>query len=255
MGSEVERWLSQNAIALFLQGVGAQQGLNKGAPIACIWCFLKLSSVICAPPAFLRFERKRLTEIAHDRWHIIAQNVLLLIFISNASIISLNTDNVCVAGKWDKRTGHNAPLRPRWDFLIVFFVWSKSRTEIVFGDFWLIDYLLPIVVWLVCVTCYTFQPINYNAVANLFRVHCVGWWWLTCLYPICGFDIYIGAILASFCICNWVWSTLDHHWRDLSTFAREMASSWRIRKWNQSMQTVAYTIQERVFACRMSNAG
>ena len=182
-----------------LGGVGAQQGLNKGAPIACIWCFLKLSSVICAPPAFLRFERKRLTEIAHDRWHIIAQNVLLLIFISNASIISLNTDNVCVTGKWDKRTGHNAPLRPRWDFLIVFFVWSKSRTEIVFGDFWLIDYLLPIVGWLVCVTCYTFQPINYNAVANLFRVHCVGWWWLTCLYPICGFDIYIGAILASSC--------------------------------------------------------
>ena len=98
-----------------LQGVGAQQGLNKGAPIACIWCFLKLSSVICAPPAFLRFERKCLTEIAHDRWHIIAQNVLLIILISNASIISLHTDNVCVSGKWDKRTGHNAPLRPRWN--------------------------------------------------------------------------------------------------------------------------------------------
>ena len=110
--------------------------------------------------------------------------------------------------------------------------------------------------FLVCVTCYTFQPINYNAVANLFRVHCVGWWWLTCLYPICGFDIYIGAIiLASSCVCNWVWSTWGHHWRDLSPSSREMASSWRIRKWNQSMQTVAYTIQERVFACRMSNAG
>ena len=124
-----------------------------------------------------------------------------------------------------------------------------------FTRYWLVDYLLPIVGWLVCVTCYTFQPINYNAVANLFRVHCVGWWWLTCLYPICGFDIYIGAILASSCICNWVWSTWGHNWRDLSPFAREMASSWRIRKWNQSMRTVAYTIQERVFACRMSNAG
>ena len=173
MGSEVERWLSQNAIALFLQGVGAQQGLNKGAPIACIWCFLKLSSVICAPPAFLRFERKRLTEIAHDRWHIIAQNVLLLIFISNASIISLNTDNVCVAGKWDKRTGHNAPLRPRWDFLIVFFVWSKSRTEIVFGEF------LLVIGWLI--TCYqllvSVLPVTHSNQSTIMR-------WQTCFVSI-----------------------------------------------------------------------
>ena len=130
--------------------------------------------------------------------------------------------------------------------------------KILYRDcfWWFLVGWLPVTnCWLVCVTCYTFQPINYNAVANLFRVHCVGWWWLTCLYPICGFDIYIGAILASSCICNWVWSTWGHNWRDLSPFAREMASSWRIRKWNQSMRTVAYTIQERVFACRMSNAG
>ena len=91
-----------------------------------------------------------------------------------------------------------------------------------FGDFLLvIGWLITCYQLLVgpCVTCYTFQPINYNAVANLFRVHCVGWWWLTCLYPICGFDIYIGAIiLASSCVCNWVWSTWGHHLKGSFTF-------------------------------------
>ena len=155
MGSEVERWLSQNAIALFVLNL-TRSWCSTRAKQGRTYCMhMMLPQVVirhmCTSCIFKiweeMFDRNCSRSLAHNCTKCPPDNSH---FKCIHVIISLNTDNVCVAGKWDKRTGHNAPLRPRWDFLIVFFVWSRSCTEIVFGEFWLLVGWLPVTnCWLV----------------------------------------------------------------------------------------------------------